>query len=175
MELLRILRHAYSAELAAAIAYRGHWRSLPEGADRSRIREIEREEWAHREDVGVMLAALGGRPGVWGEIRAALIGGALAALCHVAGRLAPMYGAGFLESGNVGEYERAALLARTAGREDFVERLLEMAEVEWEHERFFRSRVEAHPWGRRLPIWRSPPPKETIRGSQRLQPVGAER
>jgi hypothetical protein len=40
-----------------------------------------------------------------------------------------------------------------------------MAEVEWEHEQYFRAKVLSHPLGRRLPIWPAPPPKEAIRGT----------
>jgi hypothetical protein len=76
-----------------------------------------------------------------------------------------MYGAGRLESRNIVEYETAARRARDCGREDFVDCLLTMAEVEWEHENYFRSRVLLHPLGRRLPLWPVPPPKEAIRRS----------
>jgi hypothetical protein len=81
------------------------------------------------------------------------------------GWLAPMYGAGRLESRNVKEYETAARYAREVGRVDFIECLLEMAEVEWEHEHYFRACVLRHPWSRTIAIWPEPPPKETIRAS----------
>ena len=50
-----------------------------------------------------------------------------------------MYGAGRLERGNIVEYEEAAEFARACGREDFIDCLLTMAEVEWEHELYFRD------------------------------------
>lgn len=74
-----------------------------------------------------------------------------------------MYGAGRLESGNVREYETAARFARACGREDLIDCLLTMAEVDWEHEKYFRSRVLTHPLGRQLTLWPQPPPKENIR------------
>lgn len=43
-DLIAILRLAYSAELAARLAYRGHWKSLADSEDRGRIRQIEEEE-----------------------------------------------------------------------------------------------------------------------------------
>ena len=86
-------------------------------------------------------------------------------LCHVSGWLAPMYGAGKLESRNVREYETAARHALACGRDEWVDCLLTMAEVEWEHEAFFRSRVLSHRVGRRLRIWPALPPKEAIRES----------
>jgi hypothetical protein len=112
-----------------------------------------------------MLAELGVGPSRSRELRAALVGRALAFLCHVSGWLAPMLGAGRLESRNIREYETAARLARAAGRPEWVDCLLTMAEVEWEHERYFRGRVSSHRFGRRLSLWPAPPPKESIRAS----------
>jgi rubrerythrin len=164
-KLIALLQLAYSAEQAAAYAYRGHWHSLANEEERDRIRQIENEEWHHRELVGGMLEQLGSRPSRPPEIRSLLVGRALGFLCHLMGWLAPMYGAGRLESRNIGEYETAARYARDCGQEGFTDCLLTMAEVEWEHERYFRSRVLLHSFGRKLRLWRSPPPKETIRGS----------
>ena len=163
--LIARLQLAYSAERAAAYAYRGHWHSVFDNDERVRIEQIENEEWHHRELVGEMLESLGAHPNRQREIRALLIGRGLGLLCHVMGWLAPMYGAGRLESRNIGEYETAARHARACGREDLIDCLLTMAEVEWEHEYYFRSRVLWHPLGRRLRLWPAPPPKETIRKS----------
>src|SRR6185436_12311163 len=123
------------------------------------------EEWHHRAQVGDMLRELGEPPHVFREIRAWLIGRTLGALCHVSGWLAPMYGAGKLESRNVREYEAAARHARDCGRREWVDCLLTMAEVEWEHEAYFRGRVRSRPRGRRMRILPQPPPKERIRES----------
>jgi rubrerythrin len=162
-KLVAILQLAYSGELAAAYAYRGHWKSVSDREERSRIEQIENEEWHHRRLVGEMLGKLGHKPNAWRERRALVLGRALGFLCHLSGWLAPMYGAGKLESRNIGEYETAAQYAIDCGRDDFVDCLLTMAEVEWEHEKYFRSRVLEHFLGRRLPIWPEPPGKETIR------------
>ena len=166
--LVSILRLAYSGELAAALAYRGHWKSVSDAEDRQRIRQIEEEEWRHRDLVGAMLQHLGESPGRIREVRAWLIGQTLGLLCHISGWLAPMYGAGKLESRNVREYEAAARHALACGRDEWIDCLLTMAEVEWEHEAFFRSRVLSHRVGRRLRIWPAPPPKEAIRESFEL-------
>jgi len=114
-----------------------------------------------------MLAELGARPIRSRELRAALIGRVLGLFCHVSGWLAPMYGAGRLESRNIREYEAAARFARDSGHEEWVDCLLTMAEVEWEHEHYFRARVRSHRLGRRLPLWPEPPPKATIRAGKR--------
>jgi rubrerythrin len=162
-KLIGILQLAYSGELAAAYAYRGHWQSLPDGEDRTRVKTIEEEEWHHRRLVGEMLKDLGAGPLRKRELRATIIGRTLGLLCHVSGWFMPMYGAGKLESRNIVEYETAARHARDCGRDDLIDCLLTMAEVEWEHERYFRSCVLRHRWSKRFTIWPEPPPKETIR------------
>jgi rubrerythrin len=164
-KLIALLQLAYSGELAAAYAYRGHWRSVRNEEERAAIRAIEEDEWRHRGLVGQMLTNLNSGPSRRREVRAAIIGRSLGFLCHVMGWLLPMYGAGKLESGNIREYETAARHARDCGRLEFIDCLLEMAEVEWDHEFYFRGRVVSHALGRRLRLWPQPPPKEAIRTS----------
>lgn len=171
--LVRILQHAYSGERAAAYAYRGHWRSVSDPAERARIRQIEDEEWHHREQVGRLLRALGAAPQRSREVRAAVTGRTLQALCHVVGWFAPMYGAGRLERRNIVEYEDAARDAISCGRAEFVDCLLEMAEVEWEHEAYFRSKVTGHFLTRLLGVWSPPPAKESIRAPYAARENGA--
>jgi rubrerythrin len=161
--LVAILQHAYSGELAAALAYRGHWRSLAPGEQRERIRAIEDEEWHHRSLVGEILAQLGARPVRFRELRCRAVGRTLGFLCRVSGWFVPMYGAGRLESRNIREYEAAAAHARDAGCGEFIECLLCMAEVEWEHESYFRALVEGHRWSRLVAVWPAPARKESIR------------
>lgn len=162
-KLVRQLKGAYSGELAAGYAYRGHWHSLREGADRTRIREIEADEWHHRELVGGMLRQLGGKPGPLREVIFWCIGRGIGLFCHVGGWFAPMYGAGRLERGNIVEYEEAAIFASECGHEEMVDCILTMAEVEWDHELYFRSKAAGH-WMRHIfRLWEAPPPRETIR------------
>lgn len=163
--LVQILQLAYSGERAAAYAYRGHWKSVSDRDARVRIKQIEDEEWHHRDLVGEMLVNLGAAPDADRERRATVVGRTLGVLCHLSGWLAPMYGAGRLESRNIVEYETAARYAKQAGLHELVDCLLTMAEVEWEHEKYFRECVLSHPLGRRLQIWSEPPPKESIRSS----------
>jgi len=44
-----------------------------------------------------------------------------------------------------------------------------MAEVEWEHERYFRSRVMIHPFAKWIRLWPIPPEKDQIRQSFLLE------
>jgi len=161
--LIAVLQLAYSGERAAGYAYRGHWKSVSDPEERERIRQIEDEEWHHRRLVGDILRGLGAGPSRARELRATLIGRTLGLLCHVAGWFAPMYGAGRLESRNIREYEVAARHATGAGHPELLDCLLTMAEVEWEHEAYFRAKVERHSLTRYLGLWPKPAPKETIR------------
>ncbi len=164
-KLIALLQLAYSGERAAAYAYRGHWHSVSDPIEREQIKTIEEEEWHHRRLVGEMLESLNSKPNERREIRATIIGRVLGVMCHLGGWFAPMYGAGKLESRNIVEYETAARHARACDRDDLIECLLSMAEVEWEHERYFRERVLGSRWIRLLKVWPEPPAKEMIRSS----------
>ena len=143
-KLIRILQAAYSGEMAA-FAYRGHWKTLREGAaERERIRQIEAEEWHHRENVRLWLEKLNAQPKRAREIVFWTIGRFLGNACFVSGWFLPMYFAGRLESGNVKEYEDAAAFAGEIGLKDCQIEMLEMARVELEHEIFFRQTVAKH-------------------------------
>jgi rubrerythrin len=162
-KLIRQLKGAYSGELAAGYAYRGHWHSVSDAAEREHIQTIESEEWHHRELVGEMLRKTGGKASPIREAIFWCIGRTIGILCHLGGWFLPIYGAGKLERGNIVEYEVAAQYAIDCGHEELVDCLLEMAEVEWEHERYFRECIVNHPLRRLFPLWPPPPPKTAIR------------
>ena len=162
-KLIHQLQCAYSGELAAGFAYRGHWHSMRDPRQRERIREIEADEWHHRRLVGGLLEQLGARPIRVREAVFWCIGKFIAAFCHVGGWFFPIWGAGKLERHNIIEYEDAAMFAAACGHDEMIECLLTMAEVEWEHEHFFRQMALTHPFARLWPMWEPPPPKETIR------------
>ncbi|HEY0429539.1 MAG TPA: ferritin-like domain-containing protein [Pyrinomonadaceae bacterium] len=150
--LIRILQNAYSGELAAAYAYRGHWKSLKESPEKTQIKKIEAEEWAHRENVGKWLKELNAEPKKLREAIFWTIGRTLGASCYVSGWFFPMYFAGRLESGNVKEYEDAAAFASEMEMQKCVDELMDMAETEAEHEIFFRRTVAEH---RLLPLMKT--------------------
>ncbi|MBK9155533.1 MAG: ferritin-like domain-containing protein [Chloracidobacterium sp.] len=147
--LIKILQHAYSGEVAAAYAYRGHWKSLKDSPERERIQKIEEEEWDHRRRVGNWLEKLGSAPRPLREKVFWTIGRTLGVTCHVSGWFMPMYFAGRLESKNSVEYEEAAVFAKELEMDECVEDLLDMARVEVEHEVFFHTVVAGH---RLLPL-----------------------
>ena len=170
-KLVRQLQGACSGELAAGYAYRGHWRSVSDPAEREHIRTIEAEEWHHRELVMGMLRELGAAPRPLREAVFWTIGHVIALFCHVGGWFAAMYGAGRLERSNIVEYEDAAIYAAECGQTAMIDCILGMAEVEWEHERYFRERIADHFLLRVLPLWDVPPPKESIRAKHTDAPA----
>jgi demethoxyubiquinone hydroxylase (CLK1/Coq7/Cat5 family) len=143
-KLIRILQSAYSGELAAAYAYRGHWKSLDNLTEKEMVYLIEDEEWAHRRQVKRMLYDLGSRPQQVREILMWLTGRVIGVTCHLTGWFLPMYFAGRLESENVHEYETASLHAKELGLKSFEAELLEMAAIERNHELFFMNAVSEH-------------------------------
>ena len=150
--LIKVLRGAYSGELAAAYAYRGHWKSVRDINEKKQIKQIEEEEWDHRERVLGWLKELDAEPSKIREIIFWTIGRSLGVLCFVSGWFFPMYFAGRLESQNTQEYKDAAEFAEELGMKDCVTDMLHMSDKELEHEEFFRQVVASH---RLLPIMKS--------------------
>jgi len=147
--LIRILQNAHAGELAAAFAYRGHWKSLRESAEKERIKQIEAEEWTHRENVRRWLTALNSHPGKLREAVFWTIGRCLGLSCYVSGWFFPMYFAGRLESKNVQEYVDAAEFAKQLEMPECFDEMMEMSRVEGEHEIFFSQTIRGH---RLLPL-----------------------
>jgi hypothetical protein len=168
-QLVRLLRLAYSGELGAAIAYHGHARSVRDSAEHERLLRIEAEERDHRERLGRMLTRAGIAPSRWLEMRSAWIGRGISLFCAVGGWFLPMYGAGQIERRNRVEYENAARAAVMSGYPEFAPDLIHMAEVEWDHEEFFRLKAASHRLARVFPMWHAPPPQaEIARAYQRF-------
>jgi rubrerythrin len=166
-KLIRQLQGACSGELAAIYAYEGHARSVSDAAQRERIRTIQSEEHHHRAIVLDLLRQLGAGPKPLREAIFWCVGHVISILCRIGGWFVPMYGAGRLERSNIVEYEEAAVYAAECGHPEMIEALLTMAEVEWEHERFFRECVTGSRLLRILPLWDAPAPKTAIRAKQR--------
>jgi demethoxyubiquinone hydroxylase (CLK1/Coq7/Cat5 family) len=144
--LVHILKQAYSGELAAAYAYRGHWKSLKRPSEIARIKQIEHEEWVHRQNVARMMGSMQARPSMLREVRCWIVGRCIGIACHLIGWFLPMYFAGRLESRNTIEYENAAMHAGRLGLTDFESELLVMSRVEKEHELFFLGVIASHRW-----------------------------
>lgn len=143
-KLIRILQNAHAGEMAAAFAYRGHWKSLKESPEKKEIKHIEAEEWKHRQCVFSWLKKLEAEPKPWREKVFWTIGRVLGFGCFLSGWFFPMYFAGRLESQNVQEYLEAAKFAKELDLSDCEKDMLEMAETEQKHEDFFKIIVQNH-------------------------------
>jgi len=138
--LVTILQKAHAGENAAYLAYEGHWRSLskknPSAAET--IKDIQKDEWFHRQSVGFMLIELDARPSPAREALMWLIGKTTSALCYVSGNWASAVGAEMIEKIGSVSYWEAAELARDEGYPAMATYLEEMARTEEEHETFFK-------------------------------------
>jgi hypothetical protein len=178
-QLCFLLQLAYSGERGAARAYVGHAASLRDPRERTEVRRILRDEVRHRLVLRRMMAELGCTPDPRRERKLDRVGKAISLFCSVGGYFFPMYGAARLESQNIGEYEHAARLAVCAGQVPLAEELLHLAEVEWDHELFFRGCASRHALWKVMPRWQAPPPRASIRerfaaflkGDRAIEPV----
>jgi demethoxyubiquinone hydroxylase (CLK1/Coq7/Cat5 family) len=161
--LVAFVRREHANERGAALAYRGHWRSVSDPEERAHIARIEAEEWHHREVLAELLSSLGAAPNPWIERPLALVGATLGLLCFVTGWLAPMVGAGWIERINARGYLAAADDAAAAGRPDLQRTMLELGAIEIDHHAWFHARVRGHWLGRRLPL-RDPLPRPALAG-----------
>lgn len=164
-ELIYLLQNAHAGELAAFHAYEGHQISVSDPVEREDLKKICEEEWTHRICIAGFLEKLNATPRLRREMIMKCVGLTIGFLCRIGGWLIPMYGAGKLESGNIVEYEVAARLAHRCGYTEFIDPLLHMAEVEWDHELYFRKKYLSHRFHKLLPMWTVPPPRENIRTS----------
>lgn len=173
-----LLPLAYSGELAAARAYAGHRASLRDATERRELWRITKEELEHRQCILRMMGELGLSPDPRRERKMNAVGKAISLFCLVGGWFFPMWGAGKLEAQNIREYELAARLCHVAGLTHFEEPFLDMAEVEWDHELYFRSKAQSHWMWRLMPKWQVPPPRGEIRATFTAfvaRPVGLPR
>lgn len=165
--LIQLLQNAHAGEKAAANAYWGHAHSLfiTDSQEKSEILKIYNDELHHRYRIKIILSQLHAKPRPFREIGMWLIGSIIATLSFFGTWYIPMYGAGHLESSNIGEYEVAARLAFLAGEVSLVDELLSFGELEWDHEHYFRKKTLSHPLSQWLRLWPQPKPREEIRSS----------
>lgn len=161
--VVAFVRREHANERGAALAYRGHARSVRDPAERAQLTAIEAEEWHHREVLGGLLAELRSAPNPWIEGPLAAAGATLGLLCFVTGWLAPMVGAGWIERINALGYLAAADDAEAAGRPDLARTLRALGAIEIEHHAWFHARVSTHWLGRRLWL-RAPLPRPALPG-----------
>ncbi|MEP6749449.1 MAG: ferritin-like domain-containing protein [Bacteroidota bacterium] len=141
-ELINILQKAYSAEKAASFAYQGHAGSVKDQHEKTTIRQIEMDEWNHREEVLEIMRQYEIPVSKYYEFRFHIIGKAISASCYIIGWFMPFYFAGSLESGNVCEYFRMKQYFNGLGITEHDKILYEMGMKEKEHEVYFLSKIK---------------------------------
>lgn len=149
-KLVKLLQLAYSAEKAAAFAYIGHAGSVRDPQEKAAIRQIELDEWQHRETVLSIMKLYDIPPLRYFEIKYHILGRIIGASCYVIGWFMPYYFAGRLESGNVCEYFIMMRYFNEIGITDHDEVLYEMGLKEKEHEVYFQKALENN---RLLPLF----------------------
>ena len=141
-ELVDLLRQAYSAEKAAAFAYKGHAGSVKDLDQKKEIHQIELDEWNHRTEVLQIMIDFDIPISNWYEIKFHIIGKIISGSCYVIGWFMPFYFAGRLESGNVCEYFRMMHFFNDLGITKYNEVLYEMGIKEKEHEVYFLEKIK---------------------------------
>lgn len=149
-KLVRLLRLAYSAEKAAAFAYIGHAGSVKNPDEKVAIKQIELDEWQHRETVLSIMRQHAIPPSRYYEIKYHVIGKIISASCYVIGWFMPYYFAGRLESGNVCEYFIMMRYFNEIGISVHDDLLYEMGMKEKEHEVYFQKSLQNN---RLLPLF----------------------
>lgn len=143
-KLVRLLQLAYSAEKAAAFAYIGHAGSVRDPQEKVRIKQIEMDEWGHRESVLTIMRQYDIPISRYNEIKYHIIGKIISMSCYVIGWFMPYFFAGRLESGNVCEYFVMMQYFDELGISDHDDILYEMGMKEKEHEVYFLESLEGN-------------------------------
>ena len=141
-ELTDLLQRAYSAEKAAAFAYQGHAGSVKDKTQKAAIRQIELDEWNHRNEVLKIMNQYDIPVSRWYEFRFHVIGKTISFSCYIIGWFMPFYFAGSLESGNVCEYFRMKQFFNQLGITAHDTTLYEMGIKEKEHEVYFLGKIK---------------------------------
>ena len=141
-ELVDLLKKAYSAEKAAAFAYQGHAGSVKDKIQKAAIRQIEIDEWNHRDEVLQIMNDFGVSISKWYEFKFHIIGKVISGSCYIIGWFMPFYFAGRLESGNVCEYFRMMHFFNSLGMTKYDNVLYGMGIKEKEHEIYFLEKIK---------------------------------
>lgn len=138
-KLIRQLRFAHAAEIAAYHAYEGHWRSVSNQAEQEYIKTVALEELAHIFTLEKMLECLGYSPDSFLDKCGKIVGELIGFACYYSGWRLPMYVAFVMEKIGTASYENIAMEAAEQGKLAMAAKLLEMGKVEAKHEEWFRT------------------------------------
>lgn len=149
-KLVKLLQLAYSAEKAASFAYIGHAGSVSDPEQKAAIRQIELDEWGHRDSVLEIMREYDIPISRYNEVKYHLIGKLISFSCYIIGWFMPYYFAGRLESGNVCEYFIMMHYFNELSITKHDEVLYEMGMKEKEHEVYFLESLKNN---RLLPVF----------------------
>ncbi len=155
-QLVDLLKKAYSAEKAASFAYQGHAGAVKNPEEKKAIRQIELDEWNHREEVLQIMKQYNIPISTYYEFRFYIVGKIISGSCYVIGWFMPFYFAGRLESGNVCEYFRMKQFFNSLGITEHDKILYEMGIKEKEHEVYFLEQIKTNkllPFFEKLFAW----------------------
>ena len=140
--LIDLIQMAYSAEKAAAFAYQGHAGSVKDKAAKIAIKQIEIDEWNHRQEMLELLHLYELPISKYYEFRFHVVGKIISYSCYLIGWFMPYYFAGRLESGNVCEYFRMKAFFNEIGITKHDQTLYDMGIKEKEHEVYFYNQIK---------------------------------
>ena len=140
-KLVDLIQQAYSAEKAAAFAYIGHAAAVKNKEEKAAIKQIEIDEWKHREEMLELMKQYNVPISKWYEFKFHVIGKIISGSCFVIGWFMPFYFAGRLESGNVCEYFKMKQYFNSIGIREHDKILYELGMKEKEHEVYFLSKI----------------------------------
>lgn len=138
-KLIRQLKFAHAAEIAAYHAYEGHWRSVSNQAEQDYIKTIQLDELKHIYVLEKMLDGLQAKPNRFLDWCGKIVGETIGLACFYSGWRLPMWVAGVMEKIGTASYKDIALEAAEQGRYLMAASLMEMAKVEWEHDQYFEK------------------------------------
>lgn len=138
-KLIRMLKFAHAAEIAAYHAYEGHWRSVSNQTEQKYIQSIQLDELKHIYTVEKMLAGLKSEPNKTLDYFGKIVGELIGFACYYTGWRLPMWVAGVMEKIGTASYKDIAMEACEQERYLMASTLMEMARVEWEHEQYFEK------------------------------------
>jgi len=138
-KLVRKLRFAHAAEIAAYHAYEGHWRSTTNQREQEYIRNIALDEMKHIRDLERMLDCLGYCTDSTLDKAGKVVGEIIGFMCYYTGWRLPMWFAGVMEKIGTSSYKDIAEIAADEKRYAMAYKLMQMAKVEEQHEEYFQT------------------------------------
>jgi rubrerythrin len=139
MKLVKMLQKAHAGELAASIAYQGHWESVSDPEQREMIKKIQADEIEHLHVVRKMLEYLGYQPNKTRDTIFMVIGHTLGFLCKYTGWLMPMQGALLIEKIGVSNYYEMLELSLYTGHSELALTFMHLMAKEEKHKEYFES------------------------------------